>query len=90
MSGQLVVTLTRPELLAMLGGAGTDGVHFDGDPKILPPSPGSPTNPTPFSGLSPPDPHDLKACDQAPDHCRTAHTRTAAFPSLTEAWPARS
>jgi alkyl sulfatase BDS1-like metallo-beta-lactamase superfamily hydrolase len=31
----LTVTLTRPQLLAMLGGAGTDGVHFDGDPKIL-------------------------------------------------------
>jgi alkyl sulfatase BDS1-like metallo-beta-lactamase superfamily hydrolase len=29
----LVVTLTRPQLLAMLGGAGTDGVQFDGDPK---------------------------------------------------------
>jgi alkyl sulfatase BDS1-like metallo-beta-lactamase superfamily hydrolase len=28
----LVVTLTRPQLLAMLGGAGTDGVRFDGDP----------------------------------------------------------
>jgi alkyl sulfatase BDS1-like metallo-beta-lactamase superfamily hydrolase len=31
----LTVTLTRPQLLAMLGGAGTDGMHFDGDPKIL-------------------------------------------------------
>jgi alkyl sulfatase BDS1-like metallo-beta-lactamase superfamily hydrolase len=31
----LVVTLTRPQLLAMLGGAGTDGVRFDGDPKIF-------------------------------------------------------
>ena len=31
----LVVTLTRPQLLAMLGGAGTDGVRFDGDPKTL-------------------------------------------------------
>jgi alkyl sulfatase BDS1-like metallo-beta-lactamase superfamily hydrolase len=31
----LVVTLTRPQLLAMLGGAGTDGVQFDGDPKVL-------------------------------------------------------
>jgi alkyl sulfatase BDS1-like metallo-beta-lactamase superfamily hydrolase len=31
----LVVTLTHPQLLAMLGGAGTDGVRFDGDPKTL-------------------------------------------------------
>jgi alkyl sulfatase BDS1-like metallo-beta-lactamase superfamily hydrolase len=31
----LVVTLTRPQLLAMLGGAGTDGVQFDGDPKTF-------------------------------------------------------
>jgi alkyl sulfatase BDS1-like metallo-beta-lactamase superfamily hydrolase len=31
----LVVTLTRPQLLAMLGGAGTDGVQLDGDPKTL-------------------------------------------------------
>jgi alkyl sulfatase BDS1-like metallo-beta-lactamase superfamily hydrolase len=31
----LVVTLTRPQLLALLGGAGTDGVRFDGDPKIF-------------------------------------------------------
>jgi alkyl sulfatase BDS1-like metallo-beta-lactamase superfamily hydrolase len=31
----LVITLTRPQLLALLGGAGTDGVQFDGDPKIL-------------------------------------------------------
>jgi alkyl sulfatase BDS1-like metallo-beta-lactamase superfamily hydrolase len=31
----LVVTLTRPQLFAMLGGAGTDGVQFDGDPKIF-------------------------------------------------------
>jgi alkyl sulfatase BDS1-like metallo-beta-lactamase superfamily hydrolase len=31
----LVVTLTRPQLLAMLGGAGTDGVQFDGDPKVF-------------------------------------------------------
>ncbi|HET9972737.1 MAG TPA: alkyl sulfatase dimerization domain-containing protein [Streptosporangiaceae bacterium] len=31
----LVVTLTRPQVLAMLGGAGTDGVQFDGDPKTF-------------------------------------------------------
>jgi alkyl sulfatase BDS1-like metallo-beta-lactamase superfamily hydrolase len=31
----LVVTLTRPQLLAMLGGAGIDSVQFDGDPKIF-------------------------------------------------------
>jgi alkyl sulfatase BDS1-like metallo-beta-lactamase superfamily hydrolase len=31
----LAVTLTRPQLLAMLGGAGTDGVQFDGDPKVF-------------------------------------------------------
>ena len=31
----LVITLTRPQLLAMLGGQGTDGVQFDGDPKIF-------------------------------------------------------
>lgn len=31
----LVVTLSRPQLLAMLGGAGTDGVQFDGDPKTF-------------------------------------------------------
>jgi alkyl sulfatase BDS1-like metallo-beta-lactamase superfamily hydrolase len=31
----LTATLTRPQLLAMLGGAGTGGVQFDGDPKIF-------------------------------------------------------
>jgi alkyl sulfatase BDS1-like metallo-beta-lactamase superfamily hydrolase len=31
----LTVTLTRAQLLAMLGGAGADGVRFDGDPKIF-------------------------------------------------------
>jgi alkyl sulfatase BDS1-like metallo-beta-lactamase superfamily hydrolase len=31
----LTVTLTRPQLLGMLGGAGADGVQFDGDPKIF-------------------------------------------------------
>jgi alkyl sulfatase BDS1-like metallo-beta-lactamase superfamily hydrolase len=31
----LIVTLTRPQLLAMLGGAGTNGVQFDGDPKTF-------------------------------------------------------
>jgi linear primary-alkylsulfatase len=31
----LTVTLTRTQLLAMLGGASTDGVRFDGDPKIF-------------------------------------------------------
>jgi alkyl sulfatase BDS1-like metallo-beta-lactamase superfamily hydrolase len=31
----LVITLTKPQLLAMLGGAGTNGVQLDGDPKIF-------------------------------------------------------
>jgi alkyl sulfatase BDS1-like metallo-beta-lactamase superfamily hydrolase len=31
----LTVTLTRAQLLAMLGGAGADGVRFDGDPKVF-------------------------------------------------------
>lgn len=31
----LVITLTRPQLLAVLGGAGTSGVRFEGDPRIL-------------------------------------------------------
>jgi linear primary-alkylsulfatase len=31
----LVITLTRPQLLAMLSGAGTDGVQFDGDPETF-------------------------------------------------------
>ncbi|HTP16302.1 MAG TPA: alkyl sulfatase dimerization domain-containing protein [Streptosporangiaceae bacterium] len=31
----LTVTLTRPQLLAMLGGAGSGGVQFDGDPKTF-------------------------------------------------------
>ena len=31
----MVITLARPQLLAMLGGAGTDGVQFDGDPKTV-------------------------------------------------------
>jgi linear primary-alkylsulfatase len=31
----LVVTLSRPQLLAMLGGAGTNGVQLDGDPKTF-------------------------------------------------------
>ena len=31
----LVVTLTRPQLLGMLAGAGADGVQFDGDPKTF-------------------------------------------------------
>jgi alkyl sulfatase BDS1-like metallo-beta-lactamase superfamily hydrolase len=31
----LTVTLTKPQLLAMLGGGGTDGVRFDGDAGIL-------------------------------------------------------
>jgi len=31
----LVVTLTRPQLLALLGGAGTDGVQMDGDAKAF-------------------------------------------------------
>jgi alkyl sulfatase BDS1-like metallo-beta-lactamase superfamily hydrolase len=34
-SADLVVTLTRPQLLALLGGAGTGGVEFDGDPNLL-------------------------------------------------------
>jgi linear primary-alkylsulfatase len=31
----LAITLTRPQLLAMLGGAGTNGVQFGGDPKTF-------------------------------------------------------
>jgi alkyl sulfatase BDS1-like metallo-beta-lactamase superfamily hydrolase len=31
----LAISLTRPQLLAMLGGAGTDGVQFYGDPKVF-------------------------------------------------------
>jgi len=31
----LSITLTREQLLALLGGAGTDGIQMDGDPKIL-------------------------------------------------------
>ncbi|MET8149624.1 alkyl/aryl-sulfatase [Actinoplanes sp. NPDC049668] len=31
----LVVTLTRPQLLGLLGGAGADGIRFDGDPKVF-------------------------------------------------------
>nr|BFE72353.1 alkyl sulfatase dimerization domain-containing protein [Actinoplanes digitatis] len=31
----LVVTLSRPQLLSLLGGAGTDGIRFDGDPKVF-------------------------------------------------------
>ena len=34
-SADLTVTLTHSQLLAMLGGAGTEGVQFDGDPKIF-------------------------------------------------------
>jgi alkyl sulfatase BDS1-like metallo-beta-lactamase superfamily hydrolase len=31
----LVITLTRTQLLALVGGAGTEGVQFDGDPATL-------------------------------------------------------
>ena len=31
----LVVTLIRPQLLALLVGAGASGIHFDGDVTIL-------------------------------------------------------
>ena len=31
----LTVTLTKPQLLGMLGGAGTNGIQFDGDPKTF-------------------------------------------------------
>jgi alkyl sulfatase BDS1-like metallo-beta-lactamase superfamily hydrolase len=31
----LVITLTKPQLLGMLGGASTNGIQFDGDPKIF-------------------------------------------------------
>jgi len=31
----LTVTLSKPQLLRMLGGAGTDGIHFDGDPGVF-------------------------------------------------------
>jgi len=47
----LVVTLTRPQLLAMLGGAGTDGVRFDGDPKIFATIAGLTDQPDPAFGI---------------------------------------
>jgi alkyl sulfatase BDS1-like metallo-beta-lactamase superfamily hydrolase len=31
----LTITLTKPELLAMLAGGGVDGVQFDGDPSVF-------------------------------------------------------
>jgi alkyl sulfatase BDS1-like metallo-beta-lactamase superfamily hydrolase len=31
----LIITLTRAQLLSMLGGAGTDGIQLDGDPKTF-------------------------------------------------------
>jgi alkyl sulfatase BDS1-like metallo-beta-lactamase superfamily hydrolase len=31
----LVLTLTKSQLLGMLGGAGTNGVQLDGDPKVF-------------------------------------------------------
>ena len=34
-AADLVVTLTKPQLLGMLGGAGVNGVQFDGDPKTF-------------------------------------------------------
>ncbi|WP_243057875.1 alkyl/aryl-sulfatase [Nocardioides sp. SR21] len=34
-AADLVVTLTKPQLLALLGGAGNDGVGFEGDPATL-------------------------------------------------------
>ncbi len=47
----LTVTLTRPQLLAMLGGAGPDGLQMQGDRRVLTtilgfadePTPGSPS-----------------------------------------------
>ena len=44
----LVITLTRPQLLAMLGGQGTDGVQFDGDPKVFATIAGFTDQPDPF------------------------------------------
>jgi alkyl sulfatase BDS1-like metallo-beta-lactamase superfamily hydrolase len=34
-AADLAVTLTKPQLLAMLAGAGTDGAELDGDPKTF-------------------------------------------------------
>ncbi|MDD7965359.1 alkyl sulfatase C-terminal domain-containing protein [Actinomycetospora lemnae] len=31
----LTITLTRAQLLGLLGGAGTDGIEFDGDRDVL-------------------------------------------------------
>ena len=31
----LVITLTKPQLLGLLGGAGPNGIQFDGDPKVF-------------------------------------------------------
>ena len=44
----LTITLTRLQLLAMLGGAGTDGVQFDGDPKTFATIAGLTDQPDPF------------------------------------------
>jgi hypothetical protein len=44
----LVITLTRPQLLAMLGGQGSDGVQFDGDPKVFATIAGFTDQPDPF------------------------------------------
>ena len=30
-----MITLTKPQLLGMLGGAGPNGIQFDGDPKVF-------------------------------------------------------
>ena len=50
----LVITLTRPQLLAMLGGAGTSGVEFGGDPKVFATIAGLTDQPDPaFSIITP-------------------------------------
>ncbi len=35
MAGALTITLTRPQLLAMLAGADGNGIQLDGDPKVF-------------------------------------------------------
>lgn len=70
----LVITLTRPQLLAMLGGAGTDGVQFDGDPKTVT-TIAAPTSPTPPSRSLRPEP-----CIGAPARCGAGYGCNARAP----------
>jgi len=47
----LTVTLTRPQLLAMLGGAGTDGIQFGGHPEAFTTIAGFADQPDPFFAI---------------------------------------